>query len=342
MSSYICECIPLLERELNTEEMKLRVDEFLKKASLSSKWMLYSDYCLDDKNKPNDVITFVLIPFISEAQYQELEKKINETQPVDIKHTRNIDTGFIAYIKEQPVFSFSFIVNNRQEMFGDDNDEQVKTVQKILEEIRKTFKTWCDNEEKTELKDYFNSCVTKIDRQLNEIFLKKKVKDHIDILLITILGAYFSAAILKRLPKLEIFGWFPDRDKTNESCDQIATPIFNAMQYNHMEARQYQFCASRPDTKTVPFYDNENRIADVICGTIADYNIHANLVSKDKFSIILQDLIADNVFIHIYRFTIKDNRLHLGIIKISLQHRFVRIWKNFVIRIKKWTASFSN
>lgn len=90
-------CIELIRQEFDKEEMKAQIEDFLKRASFSPKWMLYSDYCLDDKNKPNDVLTFVLIPFINEAKYQELEKKINETQPVDIKHTKNINKEFMSY-----------------------------------------------------------------------------------------------------------------------------------------------------------------------------------------------------------------------------------------------------
>ena len=67
-------CIELLKQEFEKDEMIAQVQEFLKRASFSPKWMLYSDYCLDDKNKPNDVLSFVLIPFISEEKYHELER----------------------------------------------------------------------------------------------------------------------------------------------------------------------------------------------------------------------------------------------------------------------------
>ncbi len=81
-------CIELMRQEFEKDEMKALIQDFLKRASFSPKWMLYSDYCLDDKNKPNDVLTFVLMPFFNEATYQKLKKKINEMQPVDIKHTK--------------------------------------------------------------------------------------------------------------------------------------------------------------------------------------------------------------------------------------------------------------
>lgn len=310
-------CIELLKQEFERDEMKVQVAEFLKRASYSSKWMLYSDYCLDDKNKPNDVLSFVLIPFISEEKYQELEQKINETQPVDIKHTRSISSDFMDYIKTQAVFSFSFIVNDRHLLFGTEEAERVKTVEKILNGWKEGFSRWRDNADNEQQRDGYKDTIAKINKQLREIFLKKKVKDQIDVLLITILAAYYTASILKQLPNIEIFGWFPDRDKTNETCDGLAVPIFNALQYEFMGARQYQLCAAKPDSQTVPFYDNENRIADIICGTIADYNITENLISKDKFDEVLKGLMADNMFVKVYRFFVDGDIAHMGRIEIK-------------------------
>lgn len=313
----ICACIELLKQEFEKDGMKKLVQEFLRKALYSPKWMLYSDYCLDDINKPNDVLSFALIPFVSEEKYQEIKQKIKDTQPVDIKHTRSISGEFMDYIKTQTVFCFSFIVNDRQLLFGSDDAEQVKTVEQLLNNLKKVFILWRDNTDDDQQRDGYRETIKKIDNQLREVFLKKKVKDKIDVLLITILAAFYSASILKNLPDIQIFGWFPDRDKTNETCDGLAVPIFNALQYVYIGARQYQFCAAKSDSQTVPFYDNENRIVDVICGTLADFNIEKNLISKDKFDEVLQGLMADNMFVQVYRFFIDRNIMHMGTIEIK-------------------------
>jgi hypothetical protein len=146
-------CIELLKLEFEKEEMKALVHKCLERASYSTKWMLYSDYCLDDKKKPNDVLSFVLIPFINEEKYHELEQKIKETQPVDIKHTRSVSSEFMDYIKTQAVFSFSFIVNGRQLLFGTDEAEQVKTVEQILNGWKTGFIKWRDNAENEQQRD---------------------------------------------------------------------------------------------------------------------------------------------------------------------------------------------
>ena len=258
-----------------------------------------------------------MLPFISERDYQDMDKRIGETQPTDIKHAKSVDEKFMDFIKQNAVFSFSFIVNDRQRLFGDTQEEQLKTVQKILTNLKDTFAIWRNNAEEDAPIDYYKDSVKLFQRQLREIFQKKDVKNHIDILLISILGAIYSAEILKNLPKIDIFGWFPDRDKTNEACGQMIVPIFNALQYNHIGGKQFQFVSSIPDSTNIPFYDNENRIADVICGTLADYDIENNLVSKDKFSEVLEGLLADNVFMKVYRLFMEKDMAHLGTILIS-------------------------
>lgn len=317
MSVYLESCINLLKKEFKSEEMQKTVNAFLAKASFSSKWLLYSDYCLDDNSKPNDVITFVMLPFISVSEYQEIDKKLGETQPTDIKHAKSVDEEFMDLIKQKAVFSFSFIVNDRQRLFGDTEEEQINTVQQLLTNLKDTFATWRNNAKEGAPIDYYKNSVKLFQRQLKELFQKKDVKNYIDILLISILGAIYSAEILKNLPKIDVFGWFPDRDKTNEACGQMIVPVFNALQHNHIGGRQFQFVSSTPDSTIVPFYDNENRIADVICGTLADYNIDDNLVSKDKFSEVLEGLMADNVFMKVYRLFMEKDLAHLGTILIS-------------------------
>lgn len=80
--------------DLSSSEMQSIIQHIMEMVELTPKWMLYSDYCLDDKTKPNDVITFVLVPFVSENQYKELEQTIKKTQPEDLKHSQHVNSDF--------------------------------------------------------------------------------------------------------------------------------------------------------------------------------------------------------------------------------------------------------
>lgn len=321
-------CLAILNGQLESEKMVAEIQQFLDKAGKVSKWMLYSDYCLDDFKKPNDVITFVLVPYLSDEEYHALDNKIKATQPKDMKKSRGVNVDFLSYIKQQAILSFSFIVNGRQLLYGNTGKEQIDAVVKTLEAIKKLYETWRDHAENKDVEDYYKEIVQKLKRQLAEIAQKKNVKIHMDILLITLLGAVYTAAILKHLPKLEIFGWFPDRDKTNEACDQIAIPIFNAIQYKCLNSCQYRFLAMDPNSTVVPFYDNENRIADIICATVADYNIKANKVSANKFIQVLRGLMADNNMMKVYRLHVENEKTHVGTILI-----YRSFWKDLLFKI---------
>lgn len=306
-----------LKSLLTSEDSNKEIEQFLQETQHPSKWMLYSDYCLDDKNKPNNVITFVMVPFVSIDKYLELESKIKETQPKDIKESKDISLEFSSLIKNTRCYSFTFIIEKRKELFGKTGKERQKSVKEILEHLRDQFTTWLNNETQNKLVEYYKDTIKKLRNQIIKVDQNKSLKDLMDIFLITIIGALVSSAFLKNLPKIDIFGWFPDRDKTNESCDKIAVPLFNAYQYNLLNGVQYQFVSSVPDSKVKPFYDEYNRIADIICGTIADYNFKDNLISKDKFNSVLQNLIADNSYIKIYRIFSDEDKYKLSEIKIS-------------------------
>ena len=58
----------LLDEFFKNTEISDIIAEYQYKNASYSKWLMYSDYCLDDKTKVNDVMTFVLMPFVSEAK----------------------------------------------------------------------------------------------------------------------------------------------------------------------------------------------------------------------------------------------------------------------------------
>lgn len=307
----------LLDKRFNSPENLSKIDDFLKKAGYCRKWMLYGDYCLDDAKKANNVVTFVLMPYLSNSEYKKLERKIGKWQRTDIKKTRHIKYKLLRYLRKSPTCSISFILNDRQYLLGDSDADQRKNVVDRLTEVKKGFQTWLSNASNKDIVAYYQESINKLNSQIKVLGWKKNIKPYIDIILVTYLGAYISAAFLNRLPSLDVFGWFPDRDRITSSSDNIAIPLFHYFQYNLLNAQQYQFCTLDPNSKSVPFYDVENRIPDDICGALADYNISNNKVSKDKFAEVLQALIADNRFVWVYRLYRESNIMHLGEIDIK-------------------------
>lgn len=300
------------------EELVASIDQFLEKSGYSGKWLLYSDYCLDDHNKPNDVLSFALIPFLDENIYQALDEAIHTYQPKDIKKSKEVNETFLKILKEFPIFSFSFILDDRKLLFGDTGSERVDTVISVLNEIKQNFEAWRKNaDEENEVVLYYDETIKKLKTQIHRVEQKKDTSLISDIILIALLGGVYASKILKRLPNLDIIGWFPDRDSSNEGCDNIIVPIYNTIVYNRIQNRHTRWAVTMPDTSKKPFYDNENRIVDYICGTIADYDLQSNKVSKDKFCTVLEDLLADNPNVRIYRVISSKNPLQIGSITIE-------------------------
>lgn len=308
----------IIDQFFNDSDLQKSVSKFLKLSGCSEKWLLYSDYCLDDKKKPNNVVSFALVPFLDENTYQALDSSIQHTQPKDLKKSPSVSADFLNILKVFPIFSYSFILEDRKLLFGDNGDERVENVIKILEEIRLNFETWRSNTTKgAEVVKYYDETIKKLNVQIQKVKQKKDTKLVSDIILIALLGSVYAAKILKHLPNLDIIGWFPDRDKSNEGCDNIIVPIYNTILYNRIQNQNTRWAVTIPTTSIKPFYDNENRIVDFICGTIADYNFINNMVSMDKFSTILEDLLADNPRVRIYRIMSSHTPLQIGSIKIE-------------------------
>lgn len=81
------------------------------------KWIIVSDYVFD-KNKPQDVITFSIMPHVKD--FNELKNKINTLQKKDIKHSDSINPEFIKFFQEFPIFNISISINKKFKLFTDE------------------------------------------------------------------------------------------------------------------------------------------------------------------------------------------------------------------------------
>ena len=279
-------------------------NNYLKNLKSITKWMCYSDYCLDDKTKPNDVITFSIIPYIDE--FLTVENFIKETAKTDIKKTSIVNEKFIEFLKLYPIINFSFILNDRKNLFGNNHEEiKVNLINQYIL-IRGQYELWIKNEPERET--YYKPFLKKIDSCINLIKNSKKIKQLIDVILIPLLGGYVSNVILNRVDKLEIFGWFSDRDKLLDVENGIAINFFHNNLHVLIDNKNFQFATSLSDCNFDIFYDQYIKIPDYIVGTLADYDLENNQISKDKFNTVLTNYMGDNQYNnYVFRIFKKDN-----------------------------------
>ena len=278
----------------------------------NDKWLLFSDYCLDDKNKANDVMTFVLMPFESEKKFLEMQEQIKSMQPSDIKKTNTINKDFLLYLKNESVMTFSFVLSDRKHFCGQSHSQCVQNIKATLQIIRDCYEGWKKTADNNEIQEYYDDAMKKFNRELAQLNGKNSnIKLLNDILITAFLGAYVSVKVLEKLP-IAIFGWFSDRDKVISGKDNIIVPIFNFYQHNMLGGRQFQFCTFTPNDKIKPFYDDFNRIADVVVGAIADFNMKEDYITADKFNTVLVDFLADNKQALTFRIYTVDNIYHVS------------------------------
>ena len=302
----------LLDEFFAKEEISDVITEYQRKNKNYSKWLMFSDYCLDDKNKANDVMTFVIMPFESEAKYVEMEQKIHDMQPSDIKKTSTVNKDFLSYLKSESVLTFSFVFDDRKHFFAPSHSQCLQSVKDTLQIIRNCYEKWKKTAANEGILKYYDNVVKKIDQQLAPLNGKNPdIKLLNDILITAFLGAYVSVKVLEKLP-IEIFGWFSDRDKVISGKDNIIVPIFTFYQHNMLGGRQFKFCTFTPDDKVNPFFDNFNRIADVATGAIADYNMEKDYITAVKFNTVLIDFLADNKQALVFRIHKIDDNYHVG------------------------------
>lgn len=302
----------LLDEFFAKAEISDVITEYQRKNANCSKWLMFSDYCLGDKKKANDVMTFVVMPFESEAKYVEMQQKIHDMQPSDIKKTSTVNKDFLAYLKSESVLTFSFVFDDRKHFFAPSHSQCLQSVKDTLQTIRDCYEGWKKTAVNGDILKHYDNVVKKIDLQLTPLNGKNPdIKLLNDILITAFLGAYVSVKVLEKLP-IEIFGWFSDRDKVISGKDNIIVPIFTFYQHNMLGGRQFQFCTFTPNDTVKPFFDDFNRIADVITGAIADYNMEQGYITADKFNTVLIDFLADNKQASIFRIHKIDDNYHIG------------------------------
>lgn len=265
-------------------------DNYLKNLKHIGKWKCFSDYCFDDRNKPNDVVTFSIFPHLTDANLLDLffDKFVKS----DIKNTRSINPNYITFLRNYPVINFSFIINDRKKLFGNTVEERKHFLTNDYTAIKNMYEKWSISQ--PEKRDYYCNLIKKTNRCLLNIQNNKKVNQLIDMIIVSVLGAYVSSIIAKQINHLEVFGWFSDRDKIHDLENSFVIDLFHANLHNLLSPRNFTFAAAPANGQFKIFYDNMVKVPDYIAGTIADYDIIENKISKEKFGTMLTDFMADN------------------------------------------------
>ena len=158
------------------------------------KWMIHSDYCIGDKNKPNDVAVFSILPHLT--TYGDQTNFISKNISNDIKKTRKIKASSIKTIRSGLFFHFCFVMDKRRYLFKTEEFKNEKENMKLaVKESQKIINSW---EKSTKVENYYKSIDNRIASLLREMEQKNfNLTLFKDITLISLFSAYITHLLTK-------------------------------------------------------------------------------------------------------------------------------------------------
>lgn len=281
-----------LENTINKSSI-IEFRNYLKNFSSPAKWIIVSDYCIHDKSKPNDVMTFVIIPYVIDIF--DFQKYIRTIAKSDLKHSNQIDDRFISLYKSGLFFSISFVLTKDNII---NNLVDKDTILRTLKKEKEMLESWIVNTPNNA--NHYKDIIKKLNKVEQEANRKTfNLSLFKDIVTVTFLASYIVYLLYKEA-NIEIVTWFSDRDKMTSAYDGIANDLYEIQTHCLITEKfgdnykQFINGYGAENEENNLFYDDLNRIADYICGGIADHNIENNQVSSDKFCKIAEEILADN------------------------------------------------
>lgn len=275
-----------------------------------NKWILTSDYCLNDKNKFNNVISFLLLPIYNNTKSEyivpelgrnalylpEFNELIKHFQKYDLKSTKQISKEFITFLKSNIYFSFNFILNKNIDIGLD-------AIKHAIDSLISMLDLWIENADIDENKEYYKRCQNNIKTLKEKSNMKSfNKKLFINMIIIIKLASYIKMILLREHKNIKVCGYISDRDKMTNYPNNTDTfyDLFHV--YSHCICNHY-VRQENDNLEDIFFYIKNNkfdadeliRIPDFFAGTLAsfDYN-NCSKLDKEKHRLILKDIICKN------------------------------------------------
>ncbi|WP_346209105.1 hypothetical protein [Aeromonas salmonicida] len=290
-------------------------ENFFKNNGHIRKWMVFSDYALNDINKVNDVITFSILPYTDD--FFERGKIIQQHSFKDIKKLKRVNKSFIDYINKNQILNISVLLDKDFKLDPYNEREMLKTCYKTASN---QVAFWIRNEGEKERYKYLLSAYTTL---LNEVSRQgANLRNIRNIEIVSNLAAYIIFQICIS-SKVDIIGWFSDRDAMlTHKAGKFKRPIifdlvqnlFNNLMLSKHEGYHEKLVFGLPEPKGQLWYDSYNRIPDLIAATLADYDYINNVCSHDKFIPIIDNVLINKEKTITYKIFSEEHGVHTALI----------------------------
>lgn len=260
-------------------------------------WIISSDYCLDDKNKLNDVITFTIFPRVFP---KELFSEINRYVPADIKNVTHFSDVTLNYLKSSSYFfNISVLLENKENFFPK------AQLAKLFDQLISVYKQFSLDVQEHHKDDYRK--IQKFAQYLKRRNCSKKILSTL-LLVVQHLSVIVEFLLIKE-KQSQIF-WCSDRDSIISFNDGI---IFNFVRMcvpMLIKGRIKEYSVKCVGDSNEEFlFDPFIRIPDIICGVLSSVKyIDDNFqYDKDKHKQLFDQIVIDNPKLVILKSTFDKN-----------------------------------
>ncbi|MHB9100122.1 MAG: hypothetical protein ACYC2E_01190 [Sulfuricella sp.] len=265
---------------------------FLEENPQVKKWQIAADFCLHDKERPNNAFAFTIIPY--DDYHDVLKAEIQGALPKDLKKTRDIDDDAAAFLVHPRRFHFGFVFQDPPAVFNNGLGSDALKVAR--ESLAITLEFMVRQGRSKE-----NMC------RLKELKQKAQANNfNVELLSDLYMLSYlfsFVTLLLARERSVEIVGWFSDRDSMTTWCDGVVWDISRENLYGLAEHLNISLPADMPliavptpdAEKNAMWFDEYVRLPDYIAGILAAWNFTTNELpgDKGKYLKLAEDVVAD-------------------------------------------------
>ncbi|MGH6635250.1 MAG: hypothetical protein ACRED0_03650 [Gammaproteobacteria bacterium] len=178
------------------------------------KWQIAADFCLHDKERPNNAFTFTIIPY--DAYPDLLVAEIRGALPKDLKKTKNIERDAAAFLAHPRRFHFGFVMQNAPAVSN--NGPGSDPLQVAREILKITVDSMVQQRRSKEN-------VGRLKKLKQEAQAKNfNVELLADLYMLSHLFC-FVTLLLARECSVELIGWFSDCDSMTTWCDGMVWDI---------------------------------------------------------------------------------------------------------------------
>lgn len=258
----------------------------------TDRWLLFSDYVLNNDDRYHDVYAFTMMP--GGNYWNAIADECHANSRFDFKRVRTISPAMLSLLQDERFFTICIAVKKPG----------------ILTRDRVLLRQIVDRSALAMEQD--RTTGAKAERLLKMKYLQREIRKkqfNVKLLNYSILASTFAGYLTYLVAsywRATRIGWFSDRDALIDANDAIAHSFYSTA----VAANCYHGCSGwsgpvlgsnpAPALEGTPWSDPFTRIPDYFAGTVAGWDFDQNwLLVGDKYLVMLRDVIAESTRAHV-------------------------------------------